>query len=115
MENMMNLYWDETAVAAKYAADAAEAEKSISRKTGSHRSRSQKKKDTIRMGKKRHEDALLRYKEDKVPVSGKLRFHQMPRDKGSDNIHNIRAEQAAKVELKEFLVEFDAAEEAVSA
>ena len=115
METMMNLYWDETAANEKYAADIAEAEKTTSRKPGSHRSRNQKQKDSIRKGKQRREAALYRYKEEKVPVAGKLRFHQLPRDKGSDNIHNVRAEQVAKAELANFVnIEVDVFEPATA-
>lgn len=102
METMMNLYWDETAANEKFAADIAEVEKTVSRKTGARRSRNQKQKDSIRKGKQRYEAAQYRYQDEDIPVPGKLRFHQLPRDKGSDNFHNVRAEQVAKAELNNY-------------
>lgn len=103
METMINQYWNESAVQEKFAAEIDEAKKTVAKKSGPRRSRTQKQKDSIRKGKQRHDAALYRYKEEKVPVAGKLRFHQMPRDKGSDNIHNVRVEKAAKEELANFI------------
>ncbi len=115
MKEMLNKYWDETAANEKFAADVAEAEKTVSRKPGSHRSRNQKQKDSIRKGKQRREAALFRYDEDEVPVAGKLRFHQMPRTQGSDNIHNVRAELAAEAELAEYAnIEVEVLESAIA-
>lgn len=103
METMINQYWNESAVQEKFAAEIDEAKKTVAKKSGSHRSRNQKQKDSIRKGKQRREAALFRYNEDEVPVAGKLRFHQMPRTQGSDNIHNVRAEMVAKEELANFV------------
>ena len=113
---MLNMYWDETAANEKYAADIAEAEQTVSRKSGARRSRNQKRKDTLAIGKKRHKEATSRYANpDKIPTAPRLREHGVSRNEAPDNFHNIRAEQNAKAELMNFRVEFDVAEELVPA
>ena len=116
MEKMLDMYWDETAVNEKFAADVAEAEKTVSRKTGARRSRNQKRKDTIAIGKKRYKNAIARSASpDKVPSDHHLREHGYSREENPDNFHNIRIEQAAKAALLDFDVEFNAAEELIPA
>ena len=116
MEKMLNMYWDETAANEKYAADVAEAEQVMPRKTGARRSRNQKRKDTIAIGKKRyHQATSICANPDKIPAAHYLREHGVSRNEAPDNIHNIRAEQNAKAALMEFNVEFDVAEELVPA
>lgn len=105
MENeKQNTYWNEIAEAKLAAdiADIADIREMPARKAGPRRSRIQKHKDSIRVGKQRREAALYRYKENKVPNEGKLRHHQLSRDQGSDNIHNIRAVMAAEDKLANF-------------